>query len=130
MAKQFMYNIQPHVQVPVLSDAFANNLAAMGYNVRPMMVSDVMATYSVVKVGSDVEKLAGMLPEFNITLTKNNDILLTNVEDVWASKIIACAVGLWFCGIGLITGLIGVSRQSSASGDIQQVLMSTISHLQ
>ena len=124
-----MYNLKQTVPVNVLSGSLSDKLAAMGYTVTPMMASDTMSTLNVTKSGSDLEKFAGMLPECNITLSRNGEQIYVNYEDVWTSKILALAIGWILCMIPFITGLIGVSRQSSMANEVQTMLMATVNEL-
>lgn len=128
--KQFSYKVDHDFDLKNFTDVLGLKLAGYGYQVNLNPFSNEATTsLNITKDQSDFNKFAGLSTECNVTLNKMNEYLTVNYEDVWTNKILACAIGWFLCGIGLLTGLYGAYKQSNMSGEIQTTIMSTVAEM-
>ena len=96
----------------------AQSLTASGYEVIPQPLSPTSATMVVKKDRDGFSNIIGLGVECSVNASLVNGMLTLNIDSEWGNKIIALAIGWFFCLIPFITGIVGCSNQYSLPGKI------------
>ena len=77
-----------------------------------------------------LKNIVGLGLESRATLTHNGgDTLSVSIENEWVNKIVALAVGWFFCLIPFITGIIGCISQGDMPAKITSAVTAAVSDL-
>ena len=123
--------IKEGVQLGQILSAAEQNLNAQGYSVQVVPMNDATATLNVSKDYDGIKKLIGLGVSCTATVSiQNGTTLMVNIDSDWTNKIIALAIGWFFCLIPFITGIVGCSNQSSLPNKISDAVMIASSNTQ
>ena len=124
MATTKTFPIQENVRLEQILSAAEQNLVAQGYSVQPVQMNDVSGTLTVSKDYDGVKKLIGLGSSCRATVSiQNGNTLMVNIDSEWTNKILAMAIGWFFCLVPLITGIVGCTNQSGLPNKIADALM-------
>ena len=100
------------------------NLSAQGYAVQVIPLNDFSATLIVEKDYDGFKKVIGLGVSCKATVSiQNSNMLMVNIDSEWTNKIIALAIGWFFCLIPFITGIVGAVNQNSLPDKVGNALM-------
>lgn len=125
MGKSITLGLNPGYDLGYILSAADQQLKAQGYETILTVMNQNSATMVVKKDRDGIKNIIGMGVECQVNITViNGNTMTINIESEWTNKIIAIAVGWFFCLIPFITGIIGCSTQSSLPNKISQTIQS------
>ena len=118
MANNVMFNVSPTFNLDVFATRLADTYRAKGYVVN---VASMGTSYSITfdKGTGGINTILGMGEgiKANITLT-GNALNISFTDEEWTGKIVALVIGWFLCWVPIITGIIGIIRQTSLPKEI------------
>lgn len=117
----FMVNVSDSFNFETFSEEVTRQYRMKGYQINALQMKGAVK-FVISKNLGGINTVLGMGEGITATCTltgKENDMLSVTFTDAeWTSKIIACAIGWVVCLIPFITGIVGISRQSSLSKNL------------
>lgn len=112
MANNVMFNVGANFDMSDFSEKLADMYRAKGYAVNVAYMNGTsIITFD--KNTGGINMLLGMGEGIKATCMLSNNTLSINFSDGdWIGKIVACVVGWILCGIPVITGIIGIVKQT------------------
>ncbi len=115
--------VAPELTLEQIITVASQSLCNQGYEVRSQILSPASAEIFVSKDREGFKNIVGMGVECHsaITLTTPGQLNVTT-DSVWTNKIIAMAIGCFFCWVALFTGIVGCIGQSDLPKKITTAL--------
>ncbi|MBQ6018546.1 MAG: hypothetical protein IJL26_00065 [Clostridia bacterium] len=102
----------------------AQNLQSQGYEILTSIMGPESATMTVKRDRDGFKNVVGLGLECRVTLMLINGTQLNvNIDHEWTNKIIAIAIGWFFCLVPFITGIVGAVNQNDLPEKISTALM-------
>lgn len=126
MGKSITIGLNPGYDLGHILSSAEQQLKSQGYETILTLTNSSSATMVVKKDRDGIKNVIGMGVECQANITViNGNTMTINIESEWTNKIIAVAVGWFFCLIPFITGIVGCSAQNSLPNKIGQTIQSS-----
>ncbi len=122
MAVMKYYPISPDANIGSIIQGASMTLAAQGFMCQASVMSPQNAMLTVSKDMQGINNIIGLGIECRCNITIMGGQICINIDSEWTNKIIAIAVGWFFCLVPFITGIIGASAQSGLPDKIDSAL--------
>lgn len=129
MANNFMVNVSKNFDLDSMTTKITEMYQAKGFSVRTFKMKNGIKI-TVEKGVGGINMLLGMGQGITATCMlsgKEKDTLSVNLSNGdWMGKIIAIVAGFFLCFVPIVTGVVGIVRQTNLQKDIENDLQMAI----
>ncbi len=107
------FQVAKDKNINVITNSIVQTLSSQGYNCIPQPMGPQACMITVSKDNDGIQNIIGLGIECKVTLNLNGTMLNVSIDSEWTNKILAIAIGWFFCLVPFITGIIGAANQNS-----------------
>lgn len=129
MANNVMCNVSENFDLKQFAEKLTETYKMKGYSVAAASMNN-SSILTIEKGVGGINMILGMGEGIKATcMLSGNTLSISFSDGDWTGKIIACAVGWFLCFIPVVTGVIGISKQTKLPKDIANDAMMIASNM-